>query len=270
MLFLYSSFPSSHCIVSVCFFLYSTIKQTNNKTPKQIFLLAMLLMSSMVSAGSSEDDVDDFDEEEDEDEKEREPIAKRQLTAMRDTVKSVMGNGVKLLTNARFVKGVSNFVQKAPAATGSAVTNLFQAVRSHWVKQSTSAQQVLIKQLQGLTKRLSNSRLLIGNIGAKLSNREESATKNTKADDVAPTSLPKQESERKEKSIQESSKHDHRQRDHQQLMPMHHPYPFAPPIAQVMHPLPMYHHDASSAFFAPPPIQPLDPMIMDPMYAGGW
>ena len=227
-------------------------------------------MSTIVSAGS-DDDQDDFDEDEDDDDKEKEPIAKRQLTAMRDTIKSVVGNGVKLLTNARFVKGVSNFVQKAPAATGTAVSNFYKTVRAQWLKQSSSAQQAIIKQLQAVTKRLSNSRLIIGNIGAKLSNREESATKNTKADDVSPTSLPKQESERKEKAVKSSSSSsDTQDHQHHPQHPLMHqqPYPFVPPIAQVMQPMSMYHQQ--SEYFAPPPVQPLDPMIMDPMYAGGW
>lgn len=229
-------------------------------------------MTTIVSAGS-DDDIDEFDDDDDDDEKEKEPIAKRQLTAMRDTIKSVMGNSVKYLTNARFVKGVTNFVQKAPAATGSAVSNFYKAFRSQWLKQSSSAQSAIIKQIQGLTKRLTNSRLMIGNIGAKLSNREESATKNTKAEDVAPTSIPKQESERKEKSIKENNErhhHDHQMHHQETQNMMQQAYPFAPPIAQVMHPMqPMYHPE--SGYFAPPPVNPLDPMIVDPMYAtGAW
>lgn len=242
-------------------------KCCQTKHPFRFLLLSVLLLSTLVSAGSDED-IDDLDEDDDDDEKEKEPIAKRQFTAMRDTIKSVVGNSVKLLTNARVVKGVSNFVQKAPAATGSAAVNLYQALRSHWLKQTSTAQKNLIKQLQGLTKRLSNSRLLLGNIGAKLSNREESATKNTKAEDVVPTSLPKEESE--------SRKETGKTKSQRQSLPPHmrHPYPFHQPMPHMPHPLQaipsahVYAHP-DSQYFAPPPVQPVDPMIMDPLY-GGW
>lgn len=249
-------------------------KCCQTKLPFSFLLLSVLLVSTLVTAASDED-IEDLEEDDDDDDKEKEPIAKRQYTAMRDTIKSVVGNSVKLLTNARVVKGVTNFVQKAPSATGSAAVNLYQAFRSHWLKQTSTAQKALIKQLQGLTKRLTNSRLMIGNIGAKLSNREESATKNTKAEDVEPTSLPKQEDKRESKSGNQRIR-PFSDGVRQEMASMQIPGypPFAPHMPH-MHPLQaipsahVYAHP-DSQYFAPPPVQAVDPMIMDPMYPGGW
>jgi hypothetical protein len=117
---------------------------------------------------------------------------------MRDSIKHVFSPGIKFLTDGRIRKSVTNAIAgsrvSASAATSSAsnvVNNVYRALRTQWSKQSSAATQALIKQLQSLSKRLSNSRLAIGNLGAKLTNREESATKNTKADEAAPTALPK-------------------------------------------------------------------------------
>lgn len=248
-------------------------KCCQTKLSFSLLFLSVLLVSSLVTAAASDEDIDDLEDDDDDDDKEKEPIAKRQFTAMRDTIKSVMGNSVKLLTNARVVKGVANFVQKAPSATGSAAVNLYQAFRSHWLKQTSTAQKALIKQLQGLTKRLTNSRLLIGNIGAKLSNREESATKNTKADQVQPTSLPAEEVKKESKSGRQERIRSSAVRQ-EMPAPMQIPGypPFAPPIPP-LHPLQaipsahVYAHP-DAQYFAPPPIQAVDPMIMDPMYHG--
>lgn len=61
-------------------------------------------------------------------------------------------------------------------------------MRSHWAKQTLDANQAFRRQLQTISKRLTNSKIIIGNLGAKLSNRDESSTKDaTKLDEAPPT-----------------------------------------------------------------------------------
>lgn len=147
---------------------------------------------------------DEFDAFDDDDDEEPEPIAKRQFNAMRDTFRNVLTGSFRFLSNGRLIKGVQTAIQAAAsrpaptavaassatnavsaAAASQAVANAFRTMRSAWVKRGQQGQNQVRKRLAQITKRLTNSRVILGNIGGqlhKLSNREESAEKETKAD----------------------------------------------------------------------------------------
>lgn len=147
---------------------------------------------------------------------EPEPIKKRQMNVLRDTIKSVVGAPVKFFTNGRLIKGVQMAIQSQripKPGSGSTVDangasniigTIFQTMRKQWAKNSVATSTALRKQLQTITKRLSNSKVIIGNLvgtSHKMTNREESATKEATADLVAtPTAetktLVKKKSER--------------------------------------------------------------------------
>lgn len=242
-----------------------------HKTHSQILLLIFAIISIQVISGEKE--IDDFDdlEDEDDDEPEKEPIAKRQLNAVRDSIKHVFTPGIKFLTDSRIMKSMTNAitgkrVSTSPSSSTStnSMNNFYRAFRTQLTKQSNAATQALIKQWQSLAKRLSNGRLAIGNLGAKLTNREESATKNTKADDVPPTVLPKEDktatvvnSSIVPKAVKPKKKNTSLEPLYsmQQLplgFPVMHPgyHPSSPMVGQPTGPL----EQMVSGFLAPPPV----------------
>ena len=154
-----------------------------------------------------DEDLEELANEGDDEEEEKEPFAKRQLNTVRDTVRNAFGSGYKYISNGRLVKGVSSAITAVrPSVPGSLMNNFLKAVRSGWNRQSEAASAALLKQLEHLSKRISSSKLAIGNLGAKLSNREESATKNTKAESAAaPTALPKSENQANNSSTSTSA-----------------------------------------------------------------
>lgn len=156
---------------------------------------------------SLDEDIEELANESDDEDEEKEPFAKRQLNTVRDTVKNAFGSGYKYISNGRLVKGVSSAITAVrPSVPGSLMNNFLKAVRTGWNRQSEAASAAVLKQLEYLGKRISNSKLIIGNLGARLSNREESATKNTKADTAAaPTALPKSDNQQVNSTISSSS-----------------------------------------------------------------
>ena len=168
----------------------------------QVLFLVALLATTAIKC---QDELDEFglEDEDDEIEKEKDPISKRQYNAVRDTIRNLASNTGKFIANNRFVKGVQNAISnyRRPAGAGNPaassviasqtpniVSTIYRQMRSHWAKQSADANQIFRRQLNTITKRLTNSKIIIGNLGSKLSNRDESATKEaTKTDEAAPT-----------------------------------------------------------------------------------
>ena len=186
---------------------------------------------------NNNDDIDEFLDEEDIDD-DPEPIKKRQFNAVRDTIKTVVGAPIKFFTNGRLIKGVQMAIQSQripkpgagnPNSNSNGASNIigtiYRTMRSQWSKNSQAATSSLRRQLQTITKRLSNSKVIIGNmVGThKMTNREESATKEATADLVAaPTTA-------ETKTVVKSGKkldHDHSSSNY----PM--PYPYQMMMAQ--------------------------------------
>lgn len=226
----------------------------------------MILSAQLISCDKEADEFDEF-EDEDDDEPEKEPIAKRQMAAVRDTFKNVLTPSIKYLASGKMFKGMSSAIAGSRIGTTSsnAVNNFYKALRTQLTKQSSAATQAIIKQWQLLSKRLTNSRLAIGNLGAKLTNREESATKITKADEVNPTVLPKDDKtsstvgsikapKPKEKKQQQQPLQSYAYQQGMQLQQL--PAGFPVPVQPLMHP----------GYHAMPPAQATGPM--DPMTGG--
>lgn len=218
-----------------------------------------------MKCSNNEDDIDQFLDEEDSDD-EPEPIKKRQLNVVRETLKSVVGGPIKFLTNGRLIKGVQAAIQtqripkpgsgSGANSAGSIIGTIYRTMRSNWIKQSVDASSALRKQLQTITKRLSNSKVIIGNLvgSHKMTNREESATKEATADLVAePTAETKTVNSSSQKSGKKVEDVSNFQATNNQQQPMHQPYPYQmmaaapapyyqPPVEQqhLMYQMPVY------------------------------
>lgn len=217
-----------------------------------------LLTFERVKCNNNDDDIDQFLDEEDSDD-EPEPIKKRQLNVVRETLKSVVSGPIKFFTNGRLIKGVQAAIQTqripkpgsgsgtAASSAGSIIGTIYRTMRSNLIKQSTDASSALRKQLQTITKRLSNSKVIIGNLvgSHKMTNREESATKEATADLVAePTAETKtvnSSSQKSGKTVEDVS--NFQAMNNQQ--PMHQPYPYqmmaAPPAPYYQSPVEQQH-----------------------------
>ena len=225
----------------------------------QVLLLITLLTFERVKCQNN-DDIDEFLDEEDNDD-EPEPIKKRQMNVVRDTIKSVVGAPIKFFTNGRLIKGVQMAIQsqrhpKPPTGStiaaangaGNIIGTIYRTMRSQLIKNSAGASSALRKQLQTITKRLSNSKVIIGNLvgSHKMSNREESATKEATADLSVPPTAETKTAVKSEKKLDEEVSNI--QGNNQQPMQ---PYPYQMMVQQpfyqsavnqqqLMYPMPVY------------------------------
>lgn len=227
------------------------------------------------SKSSVIDELDEFDnDDDDDDDKEKEPIAKRQLNAVRDSFKTIFGSSSKYVTNTRAIKALNALLSPkngGKVTAANVVNNLVSVLRTQLSKQSKVASATFAKQWQGLSKRIAAGRLALGNLGAKLTNREESATKNTKADEVVPTSLPDDKKVQPVKAAKTGSQppvnqfahypHLPHMMPHHPMIPHPHHHPFGvygvvggpmPPVAgPALQPIAHPHHHQQ------PPAQPI-------------
>lgn len=222
----YEFFITNHNLTLTYFFLH-----------QQVLLLIALISMERVNCDQNNDDIDEFLDEEDNDD-EPEPIKKRQFNAVRETIRSVVGAPVKFFTNGRLIKGVQMAIQSQripKPGSGSTVTangagniigTIYRTMRSQWSKNSQAASSALRKQLLTITKRLSNSKVILGNmVGShKMTNREESATKEATADLVAAPTTAETKT-----AVKSGKKLDH---DISNNYPMPYPYQMAMAMAQ--------------------------------------
>lgn len=128
----------------------------------------MAIVSNKVLADEAEDLADEEDDEEVPEE--------RQLGAVRDTIKNFMSGTVKYITNTRLIpRVITQAFQRPGDQTASASTNnnvvapnllgnIIRTMRSAWVKRNQEGQNELRKRIAQITKRLTNSKVILGTL----------------------------------------------------------------------------------------------------------